>query len=215
MFNNSRIIRDGICGPGSVGGFFTMGNSDQIYGITNNHVAANLNNCNVGDAILFEEDRRAIGFLSHWVILKTSTEIERLNQIDVALFRLNPNLTPRWIIGDRSLPGPLGFIEPRQGGRVYMASADGRHRSGRITKTYTNHVLQFYLCGRPFLFTRLVEVTPISDSPFSQGGDSGSVVFSSNHYIVGIILGANSDRTRSYLIPFVDGILNRIPLRIY
>ncbi|ATL48032.1 hypothetical protein COR50_13120 [Chitinophaga caeni] len=214
MKNNTKIIRGGTCGAGSLGGFFKMPNREFVYGITNNHVAANLNQCQVGDAIRDVGSGQQVGSLSHWVPLLKYEALQKINYVDMALVKLNAGLACEWIMKDTSLQKPLGFIEPRQKGQVYMMLPGGEIREGVISKSAINHVMEFSLCKSPFLFTRLVEITPTSDGQFSEAGNSGSVIFSSTHYIVGIILGANSDGTKSYAIPFIDGILNYAPLII-
>ena len=214
MYNNTSIIRDGNCGAGCVGGFFTMGNSPDIYGISNNHVIANLNNCRVGDLIRHEASGLTAGELTHWVPLKTHNDNDKINQIDMALFRIEQGETLQWKMKDSNLTKPRGYIEPRQNGSVYMPLENGDFSTGKITKTYTNHLMQFLLCGQPFLFSRLIEITPTEKQQFSQPGNSGSIILSSSHFIVGLLIGSNSDGTRSYAIPFVEGILRYAPLQI-
>ena len=114
MYNNTSIIRDGNCGAGCVGGFFTMGNSPDIYGISNNHVIANLNDCRVGDLIRHEASGLTAGELSHWVPLKTHNDNDKINQIDMALFRIEQGETLQWKMKDSNLTKPRGYIEPRQ-----------------------------------------------------------------------------------------------------
>ena len=191
-----------------------MPNLQEVYGITNNHVAANLNNCNVGDEINREDTGQPAGSLSHWVPLRTHSDNEKINEIDMALIKMHPGDALQWRMKDPNRTRPLGYLEPRQNGLVYMSDAAGLFREGRITKTFTNHIMQFFLCGKPFLFSRLIEIRPVTDRTFSVAGNSGSVIMTSNHYIVGLLVGANSDGTRSYAVPFVEGILNYAPLSI-
>lgn len=214
MQNNIKIRRDGICGAGSLGGFFTMPGRDAVYGISNNHVLANLNSCAVGDQIRRADTNEQIATLSHWVPLSIMNEKNTINQIDMALCKLTPGLQPAWQIDDSMITKPAGYIEPRQFGFVYMKLEDGSVRRGKIMKSFINHVMQFDLCGKPFLFTKLIEIAPTDGRPFSDPGNSGSIILSSSHLIVGLLLGANSDATKSYAVPFVDGILKVAPLEI-
>lgn len=207
MLNNSVIYRNGSFGRGSVGGFFRFHGASDIYGISNNHVIANINNCNIGDPI-FDESGSTIGALTHWRILNGANGF---NLVDVALFKYNGAAgPPAWRIG-AGLTHPKGFIEPLKNGRVYMPLEQGV-RQGWISNAHTDLYMDFLLCGQHFAFTHLIEIKSLNGSPFSEPGDSGSVVLSSNHYIVGLILGTSKDTTTSYAIPFVEGILNYYPL---
>lgn len=214
MQNNTKIRRDGICGTGSVGGFFSMGGTAARYGISNNHVVANLNNCHVGDPIHSDDLDQQIGTLSHWIPLKGRNETDKINYFDMGLFKLDPAIELSWQMGNDTIAKPAGFIEPRAEGNVYMMIGNGSSKKGKITKSYINHVMEFDLCGKPFLFTKLIEIAPLEGSSFSVPGDSGSIILSSSHYIVGLLLGTNSDATRSYAVPFVEGLLKYVPLHI-
>jgi hypothetical protein len=211
MQNNTKIIRDGNCG---VGCFFSMGDAPARYGISNNHIVANLNDCQVGDPIRSNELGLPMGSLSHWVPLKGRNEADKINYFDIGLFKLEPGIELSWQIEDRSLARPLGFIEPRAEGNVYMMTHEGCCKKGKITKSYINHVMEFEFCGKPFLFTKLMEIVPLEGNSFSIPGNAGSIILSSSHYIVGLLLGTNSDATKSYAVPFVDGILKYLPLTI-
>jgi hypothetical protein len=215
MKNNTKIKRDiGNCGVGSVGGFFSMRGTDARYGISNNHVLANLNNCKVGDAVESDDDDQQIGKLSHWIPLKGKDEQNHINYFDMALFKVNDDIELSWQMQDDTVTKPMGFIEPRAGGNVYMMIDNGNCNKGKISKSYINHIMEFDLCGKPFLFTKLIEITPLDGGSFSVPGDSGSIILSSSHYVVGLLLGTNSDATRSYAIPFVEGLLKYVPLNI-
>lgn len=214
MNNNTKIKRDGNCGIGSVGGFFSMPGMPARYGISNNHVVANLNNCRVGDPIQSDHPDQQIGTLSHWIPLKGRNEADKINYFDMGLFKLDPGIELSWRMENNTVSRPAGFIEPRAEGYVYMMLDDGSCKKGRITKSYINHLMEFDLCGSPFLFTKLIEIAPLEGSHFSVPGDSGSIILSSSHYIVGLLLGTNSDATRSYAVPFVEGLLKYVPLNI-
>jgi len=209
MINNSKITRSGNCGIGSVGGFFTFPSSSTIYGISNNHVVANLNSCAVGDTIT-DAFNNPIGKLTNWFILNSPGQV---NYLDAALFELTPGPPPISWQMNGDVTKPKGFIEPRTNGGVYMITPRGT-QMGVITQTYTNQLMNFQLCNQPFLFTHITEIAPKQKAPFSIPGESGCIVFSSNQCIVGLIIGTNLDGSRSYAIPFVDGILKYYPLII-
>lgn len=81
MLNNSSIYRDPALGFGCVGGFFRFPAQNTIYGISNNHVIADFNNCQVGDPV-FDIDNQQVGGLTHWI----SLDRRGINYIDAALF---------------------------------------------------------------------------------------------------------------------------------
>jgi len=75
--------------------------------------------------------------------------------------------------------------------------------------------MDLILCGSHFLFSHLIEITPLDGNPFAVPGASGSVVLTShNNMIVGVITGTAKDGVNSYAVPFIDGILNYYPLTI-
>ena len=209
MLTNSTIFRNGNCGRGSLGGFFYLaGDVNTVYGLSNNHVIANINNCNQGDAV-FNSNNVAIGTLQYWVQLNNTG----MNFIDAALFIYNSSEPLQWRL-PASLTKPRGFIEPRLKGNVYMMLENNDQNRGFISTSYINYKVEFSLCGSKFLFTNIIEITPFTNTPFSVPGESGSLIMSSNHCIVGLLIGTNADTTKSYAIPFVDGILNVLPLVI-
>jgi hypothetical protein len=209
MLSNSTIYRNGNCGRGSVGGFFHMaGDEAGIYGISNNHVIANINNCSVGDFI-FDGANRQIGNLDYWISLNS----DDMNYIDAALFKYTDNNVPMWRLPN-NLAKPNGFIDPRVRGQVYMMLENNERNWGVISNSYINYVVEFTLCGEKFSFSYLIEITPLGGNPFSIPGESGSIIMSSNDCIVGLLMGTNSDATRSYAVPFIDGILNYFSLNI-
>lgn len=209
MLNNSPIYQNKITGEGCVGGFFRFPNQPTLYGISNNHVIANLNNCAVGDRI-FDLSDNEIGTLSHWFNLDSSGT----NFIDAALFRYTGNSPVGWRLMTDRLIKPQGFIEPRLRGRVYMMQSDNMPRIGWISKPFTNTVMNFRLSGQNFSFSHLVEITPFDGRPFSVAGNSGSIIMSSNHFIVGLLLGIETGGIKAYAIPFVNGILDSLSLVI-
>lgn len=209
MLTNTIIYRDGNCGRGSVGGFFTMsGDNTTIYGISNNHVIANINNCNVDDAI-YSANGTIVGSLSHWIPLSK----KELNYYDVALLKYTNTESYSWRLPVPNITKPLGFIEPLLDGHVYMMLENNHQRLGYISASSINYTVNFLLCGVYFPFTQIIEITPF-EIPFSVPGESGSIVMSSNHCIVGLLIGTNKDKIISYAIPFVNGILNYLPLLI-
>jgi hypothetical protein len=212
MQSSSVIFRAGNNGRGILGGFFRMGNANAVYGISNNHVIADNNNCQVGDEI-FDLSRTVIGTLSHWVNLNPPSG--GINLVDIALLRYTAPSPPAWLLADPRLDKPTRFLPPIQNGHVYMMRADGIPRTGFISVPYTIQTMDLILDGDHFLFTHLIEITPFDGRVFSEPGDSGSVLLSSrDHMAVGVVVGTAKGGVKSYAIPFVDGILKYFPLQI-
>lgn len=210
MLTSSVIYPNGIYGRGTLGGFFSFPGNQTIYGITNNHVIANINHCQINDPV-YDESGTVVGNLSHWKILNDNNG---LNLMDVALFEYNGAAgPPRWRL-PAGVREPRGFLPSVYRGHVYMVLSDNRIRRGYISQRLTSSPIDFVLCGRHFLFTHLIEVISFDGGAFSLPGDSGSILFSSNHCVVGLIMGASLDNTRSYAVPFIEGILQAYPLHI-
>ena len=210
MLNNSSIFQSTTVGMGSVGGFFTFPNAATIYGISNNHVIAGLNSGKVDDPI-FDRQNRQIGQLKFWLTLNGGGVT---NFLDAALFEYTGPTPPVWRILGNAAPKPFDFIEPRLDGHVYMMREDNTARLGRITDPQTSAVINFQLSGQHFSFSNLIEIVALDGRPFSNPGDSGNIILSSTHNIVGLLLGAATGGAKSYAMPFVDGILDFLPLVI-
>lgn len=209
MQTSSVIYRYGNNGRGILGGVFNMGG--ELYGLSNNHVIADINACNVGDPI-FDASGAVIGSLSHWVVLNSPTG---LNLVDVALFRFNASTPATWVLAQPGVSKPTSFATPVQDGYVYIVRSDGSTRSGYISIPYTSQALDFILCDSHFLFTHLIEITPFDNEPFAVPGDSGSVAFSNyNNMAIGVVMGSAKGGIKGYAAPFVNGILNYYPLTI-
>ncbi len=213
MFNNANIIRSSEGNLGAIGGFFRFKDLPEVYGISNNHVLANYNNCQVGDSILDAHTLDQVGTLSHWV--KLEREETGINQMDIALFKIDDPTTLAWRIDDPTLTQPRGFIDPKLNGHVYMI-LDNQVQRGYITNPYISSTEKFAMGGHTYAFTHITEIRSLDGSPFSTPGDSGSLVFSDHsHCIVALIIGTNAQRTKTYAAPFVNGILEKIPLTIF
>ena len=197
IINNSmQICRQGATEAGSLGGFFTFGGKD-IFGISNNHVLANFNECSVGDKIYKSGSQMMIGTLQYWIKLN-----DQKNYLDVALFKLAPGILPCWNIpGSTVAPGIIRSGTP--GEKVYIVKNDGTKKGGEISTLFISNMITFTLSGNAFPFTGLTEITPLGGQPFSVEGESGSVIFSESHDILGILIGTIEDGSRSYYVPFI------------
>lgn len=196
IYNSMQIYRQGAFEAGSLGGFFTFGSND-IFGISNNHVLANFNDCSVGDKICKGGSELVIGTLEYWIKLNNQK-----NYLDVALFKLAAGILPCWTIpGSRVAPGIIRTGINRE--KVYIVKNDGTKKEGEISALFIGNTITFSLSGNAFPFTGLTEITPLGGQPFSDEGESGSVIFSEGHDVLGILIGTIKDGSKSYYVPFI------------
>lgn len=196
--NSIQICRKGSNKGGALGGFFTFGGKD-IYGISNNHVLANFNNCKVGDTICRAGSDLVVGLLDYWIKLNREK-----NFLDIALFKLSPSIRPYWDLqGKASYPGNIR--KGLEGEKVYMIRNSGQIKEGRITRLVVDNEIIFTLLGRQYPFRSLTEIEPLYSQPFSVEGESGSLIFSEDNDVLGILMGTLYNGSKSYYVPFVNG----------
>lgn len=200
IYNGMRIIRRGTTNPGTLGGFFTFG-GDEIFGISNNHVLANLGQCKMGDKICKSGSQIVVGSLQCWIDINSDST----NYLDVALFKLAPDARPYWrmLLDDKTVPREIRMAE--EGERVYMVTNNGSNKQGIVSQLFIDKEYLVSLGDNEYAFTGLSEVTSLSGSPFSEPGESGSLVFSiANNDVLGVLMGTNeNNKARSYYVPFV------------
>jgi len=200
LTSSSQIFANQQSGLGTVGGFFKF-NDGTLYGITNNHVIANANKCHIGDPVyLFDDDQTMIGTLVHWVTLDAT----KVNFLDIALFQVADGINFSWLL-PTGTGMPVLLEPPTPNDQVYMVLPDGSKRTGKITNPAIGFNTSFNLCGTDFSFTGLIEIQSNDTKPFAEHGNSGSLIFNSNHNIIGVMLGTNFTLTRGYAVPFKNG----------
>lgn len=197
--SSTQIFANDDSGVGTVGGFFKF-KDEGIFGITNNHVIANANDCNIGDAVFQFGTNQLIGTLQHWVTLESA----KVNYLDIALFKLDDSVVINWVLPNGSST-PGGIVAAGPNDNVSMVLPDGSVRTGKVTVAIINHNMPFLLCGKKFSFTGLIEIKSDDGSAFSEEGNSGSLIYTAGNNIVGVLLGTNSTTTLSYAVPFENG----------
>jgi len=217
---NSSIKRQNSDEGGLIGGFFRFvdrnkvrdffeePNPNQILGISCNHVIANINACNVGD-VLTDKNGNQIGTLDYWLILEDTGSLV-VNKAEFALFQ--PNSNPPFVWSNKySSFKPSCFANAYLNAKVVFIKPNGPIARGQVTDI--NHRVSITWNNRQYHFN-CIEVSPIGGNQFSQPGDSGGAVYLNNS-LLGIIFGVSHDGSRSYIIPYIDGILNFVDLEIY
>lgn len=171
---------------GTVGGFLLSGQSgksNQLF--SNNHVLANSNNAKQGDPIYDFDGHKyhKIGQLLRFV------PINRLNSnlLDLAVAKIDRNV-------GIEVDGYLHHRIPRLGERVYKnSSGTTGYREGIVTSVdYTTKVNYGSFDA---VFHNQVRITG-DNGFFSEGGDSGSLIYSYNDdAFVGLLFAGQDENT--------------------
>ena len=180
---------------GTLGAFVRVaGKRDEICILSNNHVLANENDATRGDAILqpgpYDAGRRArdqVATLERFVRLRTS----RPNLVDAAIARLQPGV--EWKAADLHDLGKLGAASDpvEAGARVAKLGRTTGLTRGRVTAFELDDVVVGYDIGN-IGFDDQIEIEGTGSEPFSDGGDSGSLIVDAARRAVGLLF-AGSD----------------------
>jgi hypothetical protein len=167
---------------GTLGAFVRLRKGGAVRLLSNNHVLADENAGRTGDAILQpgsydggRNPRDRVGTLDSFIRLKKSGT----NVVDVALAALDAKVAydPATLTG----VGTLGAGPPPPLEDVDLVEKIGRttgYTRGRVTAFELDNVVVGYDLGN-LRFDGQVEIEGASADAFSQGGDSGSLIFTS------------------------------------
>ncbi len=164
---------------GTLGCFVRARGGDAISMLSNNHVLANENRAKKGEAILqpgrVDEGQTpadVVGVLSEFIRLKKIGA----NAIDAALASLKDGLAynHRNLTGVGKLAG-LGDDFLDAGSHVAKVGRTTGSTQGRVTAFEVDNVVIAYDIGN-LRFDGQIEIESADSSPFSQGGDSGSLI---------------------------------------
>jgi hypothetical protein len=182
---------------GTLGGFVVLRKGGQVRALSNNHVLADEDRGKKGDAVLqpgaydggsVGEDR--IGSLDRAVKLKP----RGINRVDAAVAALDAEVAydPRTLQGVGTLAGP-DQTPVEEADVVEKLGRTTGHTRGRVTAFELDNVVVAYDTGN-LRFDDQIEVEGADDAAFSQGGDSGSLVFAEDgHGALGLLF-AGSDQ---------------------
>jgi S1-C subfamily serine protease len=192
------LVPGGSCGhieitSGTIGAFCTRGG--KIYILSNNHVLANEDFGKVGDRIVqpgpsdggVQPDDR-IARLRHWVRFRKS----KPNFLDCALAEVDEGVDfdPVKLRGlvkgkDRKLKG-LGPDVVDAGDVVYKLGRMTGATKGRVSAFDVDNVVVNYDTAN-LRFDNQIEIEGIGTKPFSDGGDSGSIIVNARMEVVGLL----------------------------
>jgi hypothetical protein len=167
---------------GTIGGFARRGGATCI--LSNNHVLANEDRSKAGDWVLqrarYDGGRtpgERVARLAHWVRFRP----RGVNLVDAALAAIEDGIEhhPRRLRGlvggkDRTLKG-LGPAFLDEGATVYKVGRTTGPRRGRVTAFGLDNVVVGYDLGN-LRFDDQIEIEGSGTRPFSDGGDSGSLI---------------------------------------
>jgi hypothetical protein len=199
IFNNTSIgTRNFPINVGSVGGFFTFESDEDVYGITNFHVIQNNGRGVLNDPVYQLGRSGQIGEVEYWY-----EPTDRLNYFDLALFKIDLAVVqPMWhaVVEGFADAALVRQVELNKNNSVTFGICDG------IVEGPFNITIN----DESFRFSNLLRIqSAVSGAPFSNRGDSGSIIMSDNK-IVALLIGADpNDATVSYGIPFVDSRKNK------
>jgi hypothetical protein len=204
---------------GTLGCFVVQG--DRIYILSNNHVLADENRARKGDAILqpgkFDGGRRpadVVGKLDRFVKLKATGR----NSVDCAIASVGDDVkySANSLTGIGKLAGLADeFLD--EGAAVAKVGRTTGTTRGRVTAFELDNVVVAYDLGN-LRFDGQVEVESTGDGPFSQGGDSGSLIVNAQHKGVALLfagsdLGGSDGQGLTYANP-LGAVLEALKVRL-
>jgi hypothetical protein len=181
---------------GTLGAFVRSRDDGSVLILSNNHVLANENKARKGDAILQpghfdggQNPAQKVGELLRFVRLKKAGA----NLVDCAVASIDGDIK----FDQRTLTG-LGKLAGL--GDAVLAENDAVGKVGRTTGTTKGRVSAFELDNVAveydigvLKFDNQIEIESTDSSPFSQGGDSGSLIVDTNRRAVALLF-AGSDQ---------------------
>lgn len=178
---------------GTTGAFVQRGKA--VYVLSNNHVLANEDDAKAGDWALQrapydggKDPRERVARLRYWIRFKRN----RSNHVDAALARIEPGIAYdanllRGLVGgaNRRLAG-LGPELVDAGDIVYKVGRTTGATKGRVTAFDLDNVVVSYDLGN-LRFDDQIEIEGTGRRPFSDGGDSGSLIVDGDMRAVGLL----------------------------
>jgi len=178
---------------GTLGGFVKKGRGGMLI-LSNNHVLADENRASKGDDILqpgrFDGGRRGrdtVAQLDSFVRVR----FKGRNQVDaaVATIGMGIDVEAGTLAGGTRLtgvaPDPAAVVEVAKVGRTTALTR------GRIVAFEVDNVVVEYDQG-PAVFDGQLEIESTGEGPFSDGGDSGSLIYTAGGLAVGLLFAGSA-----------------------
>ena len=206
---------------GTVGGFVRQRGRTEVHILSNNHVLANENQARPGDAVLqpgpYDGGTRArdrVARLERFVRLQSP----RVNLVDCAIARLLPGIEydAARLTGWGTLRG-VSAAPVDEGMRVVKVGRTTGVTRGRVTAFELDDVVVAYDMGN-LRFDDQIEIEGSGNLPFSDGGDSGSLIVDGAGYAVGQLFagsdtGGRNNQGLTYASP-IRTVLDRLNVQL-
>lgn len=196
---------------GSLGYFVNVPSESKIMGITCYHVVRdNFNDFDLDDQA-FPNRSFDITLLNNQSNIATIFKGGIDDKLDVALIEFFNQVTtdPRIpIIGKTSTPRDITEVDVNNKIAVRMFGAKSRFKQGVITDIVKEAIINYGFVNKTLHDLIVVES---ANGPFSQPGDSGSLVVDAANAAIGIIVAG--DNTRSLVIP-INRILKKFEAQL-
>ena len=195
---------------GTLGAFVSVRGKNGEYMLSNNHVLANVNSASHGDLILqpgpsdnLAPNQLIAGIFETAVPLRTNAT----NRVDCAIAKVDQavGIDPRilWNVGSLA-----GTDSPSTSDIVFKIGRTTGLSWGRITAIELD-VADVVIGSDRFSFENQIEVEGTGPSPFSRGGDSGSLVVNTQRRAIGLLFagsttGGSNGKGLTYVNPIGD-----------
>ena len=175
---------------GTLGCFVRARSGGGLHILSNNHVLADENQALIGDAILQpgafdggQNPKDVIGKLAKFEELRW----DGVNFVDCAIASINDGIKAnvRKLEGLGSLAG-VGPAFLDAGAKTAKVGRTTGLTRGRVTAFELDNVVVGYDLGN-LRFDNQIEIEGVEDGPFSQGGDSGSVIINEESKAVALL----------------------------
>ena len=175
---------------GTLGGFVRSRDDGSVLILSNNHVLANENKGKKGDSVLQPGDydggknpEDKVGELLRYVRFKR----EGTNLVDCAVSTIDPGVEydTRTLTGMGKLAG-LGDAILAEDDAVRKVGRTTGKTEGRVTAFELDNVVVHFDTGL-LQFDNQVEIEGAGDTPFSLGGDSGSLIVDADRRAVALL----------------------------
>ncbi|HJQ59405.1 MAG TPA: hypothetical protein VJ890_21035 [Vineibacter sp.] len=207
---------------GTIGAMVKKRRSNDPLVLSNNHVLANEDRARVGDVILqpgsLDGGRRrtsGVGSLLAFVRLTAA----KPNRVDAAVAELDRDVPfdPTKLRGLGRLAG-LGPSAIEDGARVAKIGRTTGLTKGRVTAFEIDNVVVEYDRGN-LVFNGQIEIEGASSRPFSDGGDSGSLIVNADQQAIALLFagtdsGGRSNRGLTYANP-IGEVLSQLRVELF
>jgi hypothetical protein len=200
---------------GTLGAFVERRSDDSLAILSNNHVLADENAGQIGDVILQpgkidggSRPKDVIGALARFVRLSTT----KANLVDCAIGSVRPTIRHVLEITGLGKVKGVGPV-PETNARVAKLGRTTGLTHGRVTAFELDNVIVGYDLGN-LRFDGQIEIEGADAGPFSDGGDSGSLIVDQGLLGVGLLFaggdqGGRNGRGLTYANPLQD-VLDRL-----